>query len=78
MKKQKQERFTIAEAFDYFMAPNSGNGSSDERDALNIERSIRAVGFLLNMCSDMGNRDMEGNAANGLGYVLNHVADQLR
>jgi hypothetical protein len=69
------KKFTLEEAFDFYYTP--GEDDSVYRP-LNYERAVRAVGFLLHWCSEMGNRDVCGVAANGLGHVLYYTADQLK
>ena len=66
MRRPKPERYTVEEAFDYFYGPTS----SDEHDALNEQRVIRAVAFLLTYCSQHGNESVDGNLANGLARIL--------
>ena len=73
LKGPKPEMFTMEQAFDYSWKPD---GKSFEE--ANIERALRAVGFLLHQCSEMGNERMEGNAANGLGFILEETANKLR
>jgi len=64
------EKYTVAQAFDYFYGPHS----SDEHDTLNDERALRAVAFLLTYCSQQGNQLLDGNAANGLARVVEFCA----
>jgi len=72
LRRAKPEKFTLAQAFDYFFEP-SGHVSED----VNLERAVRAVGFLLHWCSNMGNDSIEGNSAHGLGHILEFTADQI-
>ena len=72
LRRPQPEKFTLAQAFDYFWEP-SGHPSED----VNLERAVRAVGFLLHWCSDMGNDPLEGHSAHGLGHILEFTADQI-
>jgi len=63
-------KYTVAQAFDYFYGPRSRG----EHDALNHERGIRAVAFLLTYCSEIGNEMIDGNATNGLARILEFCA----
>ena len=72
LRRPQPEKFTMAQAFDYFFEP-SGHVAED----VNLERAVRAAGFLLHWCSNMGNDSVEGNAAHGLGHVLEFTADQI-
>jgi hypothetical protein len=63
-------KYTLEQAFDYFYGP------VDEWE-LNIERATRAVAFLLHFCSEMGNEDVEGRSAAGLGHILERVAAEV-
>jgi hypothetical protein len=67
------QKFTLAQAFDYYY----GVGSSEQCDYLNDERSIRAAAFLLTYCSQHGNEMIDGNAANGLARILEHCASRM-
>src|SRR5580704_1068815 len=42
------EKFTLAEAFDYFYSPDG------DETTVNIERATRAVAFLLHWATEMG------------------------
>jgi hypothetical protein len=64
-------KYTIAEAFDFYCA------CSEDREDLNFERAIRAVGFLLHWVTQTGNKPIEGPAASGLGHILDDAADQF-
>jgi hypothetical protein len=66
------EKYTLAEAFDYFQGPSD----REQHDRLNVERGLRSVAFLLTWCSDIGNQPVDGNAANGLARILELCADR--
>ena len=68
----KPKRYTLEQAFDYF-----NSGPDDEFEDFNNERCVRAVAFLLHYCSEMGNENMHGYAAHGLGHVLDRCANQM-
>jgi hypothetical protein len=75
LQRRKREKYTLEEAFNfYFTAIDDDTLYS----ALNLERAVRAVAFLLHWCSETGNEPVEGNAANGLGYILEFTASQIR
>lgn len=63
----RKEKFTLAEAFDYFHIPG---GDFPEESSLNDERCVRAVAFLLHYCSDHGNEPITAMAAEGLAHIL--------
>ncbi len=65
-KHRTAEKYTMEKAFDYFYGPTS----SDAHTELNDERAIRAVAFLLSYCSEHGNQNVDGWAANGLARIL--------
>jgi hypothetical protein len=69
--KPEPQRFTLADAFDYFEIPDDDYPSESE---LNNERCVRAVAFLLHYCSEHGNEPIEGFAAHGLAKVLEKCA----
>ena len=54
------------EAFDY------SQGAVGE----NSKKAILAVAFLIEWATDVGNEDLEGNAAAGLARILRQVADR--
>ena len=66
------QKFTLAEAF----SPFTIIGGEDAIDS-DLERGLRAVAFLLHSLSDIGNNDVEGFVAHGLGYVIEHYTDRL-
>ena len=68
------QRFTLADAFDYFEIPDDDYPSESE---LNNERCVRAVAFLLHYCSEHGNEPIEGSAAHGLAKVLEKCAADI-
>ena len=72
---QAEKRYTLEEAFDYFMTPPDENPDTSQ---INNERCIRAVAFLLHYCSNHGNDDVYGWTAHGLGYVLEQCASDVR
>ncbi|MCU1242401.1 MAG: hypothetical protein JWO71_3127 [Candidatus Acidoferrum typicum] len=49
----------------------------DEETSVIAAKQIRAVAFLLESCTDAGNRPLEGNAARGLAEILKRSADGL-
>ena len=65
------EKFTLEQAFDYFYTPDGDEVTN------NIERATRAVAFLLHWTTEMGNEDLEGRSAAGLGHILEHLASQV-
>ena len=65
-RRPKPKKFTLAEAFDHELS-----------EAVNLEKAVRAVGFLLHFCSDIGNRDVNGWLAEGLGHVLDFTANHF-
>ena len=60
-------------AFDYFEGPEDDR----EREALNQERCLRSVRFLLTYCSEMGNEALPGDVAYGLAQALGVCLDRL-
>ena len=48
----------------------------DTGDAI-LEKQLRAVAFLLESCSDVGNRPIDGRITQGLAVVLGACADTL-
>lgn len=64
---------TLEQAFNYLWQPVP----DDEEKDFNVERATRAVAFLLHWCSELGNEPINGNAANGLGYILEQVASEV-
>jgi hypothetical protein len=58
-------RFTVEDAFSPCLDPHGH---------FSLERSIRAVAFLLNWTTENGNRSLDGNAAAGLGRILDRIA----
>jgi len=67
------KKFTIEEAFNFFLDPT---GASGDWELLNIERATRAIAFLLHFCSEHGNQPVNGWTAHGLGHALELIADQ--
>jgi hypothetical protein len=47
-------------------------------DSLDLEKAIRSIAYLLEWGSALGNEPMNGNAANGLHYLLDKCADEAR
>jgi hypothetical protein len=47
-------------------------------DSLDLEKAIRSIAYLLEWGSTLGNEPMNGNAANGLHYLLHKCADETR
>jgi len=68
------EKYTIAQAFDYFYGISDGRW--EQFDALNDERALRAVAFLLSYCTQHGNKLLDGNAANGLARIVEYCAER--
>jgi hypothetical protein len=62
-------KIRLEDAFSYFLEPQ-GVDSED----FHMEQGIRAVSFLLQWQSDIGNRTIDGRIANGLGVILDNVA----
>jgi hypothetical protein len=73
-KRRAIEKYSVEEAFDYYYGPKA----ADAHDALNEERAIRAVAFLLTYCSEHGNESLDGNSANGLARILELNATRTR
>lgn len=68
----EEKTYTLEQAFSYFY-----DVPADEERVFNIERVCRAVAFLLHWTSEMGNHDVEGRSAAGLGHILEQVASEV-
>jgi hypothetical protein len=72
--KPEPKKFTLEEAFGYFYEMDH---SADVQNTIDIERATRAVAFLLHWSSNMGNAEIDGRAAAGLGHILEKVASDM-
>jgi hypothetical protein len=75
LRRRKPDKYTIEQAFNFYFTARDDDVFYSQ---LNLERALRAVAFLLHWCSNTGNEPVEGNAANGLGYILEFTASQIR
>lgn len=69
-RRAQPRKFTIAAAFSPFTIVSGEEG-------IDVERGLRAVAFLLHSLSGIGNADVNGFAANGLAFVVEHYADRV-
>jgi hypothetical protein len=70
----EEPKFTLTDAFDYF---NVGDKDEPSSCAINDERCVRAVAFLLHYLSHHGNEPVAGWIAHGLAHVLEECADRF-
>ena len=49
----------------------------DERESAIAQRQVRCVAFLLESCTELGNRELDGNIARGMAEILKLSADRL-
>jgi hypothetical protein len=78
LRKAAQERYTIAEAFNFFCCPIGAPASDDEAcQVFEFDRALRALAFLLHWFSEEGNKDLEGTLADQFGQMLTYAADRF-
>jgi hypothetical protein len=70
------QKFTLAEAFDYFNIPD--HSGTPELTDINLERAIRSVSFLLYWMSHHGNEQVDGYVAHGLAYIVERCAEGVK
>ena len=71
--RQEEPKCSLEEAFSWFY-----EFDGMDQGAVNLERGVRAVAFLLTWCSEIGNEPVDGNAANGLARILDCCADYIK
>ena len=72
-----EDRFTIANAFNYFHVMDDDDLEKTETQScpINAERFVRSISFLLDYLSMNGNEPVSGSAAHGLAAALKYLAD---
>lgn len=64
----KEVQNSIESAFSY----------SQQHDTLDLEKCLRSVSYLLEWCSDVGNQEVDGFAAQGLAQIVKLAAEATR
>ena len=59
---------TLGEAFSYFHRPKELG--EDDVEGYDLERALLAISFLAEWSTELGNRDLDGRAAQGLAKLI--------
>jgi predicted metal-dependent hydrolase len=65
-------KVAIEDAFSYYLEP-----SGVHHEEFHMERAVRAISYLLDYHTDVGNYPLDGQIANGLAASLNCIAAKL-